>query len=86
MGKVISKYRPEDEAFLRKFIASEETKRLYPMKVPPWGGGFRWFESSNIVDLQDYRSAIEKARIRRVLLGHGARFIELAAIAKPLKP
>jgi hypothetical protein len=58
----------EDEAFFRKFVMSEETRLLYP-SPPRWSGGYRWFQSNNVVDLQDYRSPIDKERVRRVLLG-----------------
>jgi hypothetical protein len=46
---------------------SEEARQAYP-HAPSWDGGFRWFQSENIIDLQDYRSSIEKERICRVLL------------------
>jgi hypothetical protein len=45
----------------------EEVRRLYPT-APRWAGGYRWFLSPNVVDLQGYRSASEQERIRRVLL------------------
>jgi hypothetical protein len=51
-----------------KLVMSEETRRLYP-SAPAWTGGFRWFESRNVVDLQNYRSPAEKERIRTVVLG-----------------
>jgi hypothetical protein len=47
---------------------SEEMRRLYP-SAPRWCGGYRWFQSRNVVDLQDYRSPADKERIRRMLLG-----------------
>jgi hypothetical protein len=56
-----------DDAFCRKFIMPEETRWLYP-SAPAWSGGYRWFQSDNVVDLQQYRSASEKERICRVLL------------------
>jgi hypothetical protein len=46
---------------------AEEDRRLYP-RASPWDGGYRWFRSSNVVDLQQYRSPTEKKRIRTVLL------------------
>jgi hypothetical protein len=46
---------------------SEEDRRVHP-KVPAWDGGFRWFRSRNVVDLQNYRSQNEKLRIRLVIL------------------
>jgi len=45
----------------------EEDRRTHPT-APSWDGGFRWFRSANIVDLQQYRSPAEKERIRAVLL------------------
>jgi hypothetical protein len=51
----------------QKLIMPEETRRLYP-SAPLWDGGYRWFRSGNVVDLQDYRSSADKERIRRVLL------------------
>jgi hypothetical protein len=51
----------------QKLIMPEEVRRLYP-SAPPWDGGYRWFRSSNVVDLQDYRGPADKERIRRVLL------------------
>jgi hypothetical protein len=51
----------------QKLVMPEEDRRRYP-SAPSWDGGFRWFRSPNIVDLQQYRSATEKERIRIVLL------------------
>jgi hypothetical protein len=51
----------------QKLVMSEETRRLCP-SAPVWDGGYRWFRSRNVVDLQNYRSPIEKQRIRSVLL------------------
>jgi len=46
---------------------SEEDRRTHPT-APSWDGGFRWFRSTNVLDLQQYRSPAEKERIRAVLL------------------
>jgi hypothetical protein len=44
----------DDEAFLRSLIRPEEDRRkLYP--THPWGGGFRWFRSPNVVPIERYR-------------------------------
>jgi hypothetical protein len=51
----------------QKFVMPEETRRLYP-SAPAWNGGYRWFRSCNVIDLQNYRSPIEKERICGVLL------------------
>jgi hypothetical protein len=52
----------------QKLVMPEEDRRRHPL-VPSWTGGFRWFRSANIVDLQQYRSPAEKERIRAVVLG-----------------
>jgi hypothetical protein len=54
-------------AFYRRFLMPEESRLLYP-HAPAWSGGFRWFKSENVIDLQQYRTAFEKERICRVLL------------------
>lgn len=47
----------DDEAFLRTLIRCEEDRRrLYPHIV--WVDGYRWFKSSNVIDL-------ERARVLR---------------------
>jgi hypothetical protein len=51
------------DTLYQKFIMPEEMRRLYP-SAPAWNGGYRWFQSRNIVDLQNYRSPIKIARIR----------------------
>jgi hypothetical protein len=53
--------------FWQRLVMSEEDRRLYPA-APSWDGGYRWFRSRNVVDLQQYRSPAEKERIRVVLL------------------
>jgi hypothetical protein len=47
-------------------LCEEDRRRLFPEN--PWAGGYRWFRSTNVVDLQKYRSPTEKERIRAVLL------------------
>jgi hypothetical protein len=45
----------DDDMFLRRLIPCEEDRRqLYPTAV--WTGGYRWFRSSNIIDLEAHRS------------------------------
>ena len=50
------------DAVWQKFILPEEERRNQP-SPPPWNGSYRWFRSSNIVDLWHYRSATTKQRI-----------------------
>jgi hypothetical protein len=54
--------------FWQKLVMSEERRRLYP-SAPIWNGGYRWFQSHNVIDLQHYRNPVEKQRICQVLLG-----------------
>jgi hypothetical protein len=58
---------PNPDPLWHRLVMPEETRRTYP-SAPAWDGGYRWFRSRNVVDLQSYRSPFEKERIRRVLL------------------
>jgi hypothetical protein len=60
-----------DSAIWRKLVLPVEDKRLYP-SATPWAGGFRWFRSANVIDLQHYRSETEKQRIRAMLAAQSA--------------
>jgi hypothetical protein len=42
-----------DDAFLRSLMLPEEDRRL--LTATPWTGGFRWFRTTNVVDLETYR-------------------------------
>ena len=56
-----------NEPFWQKRIACWESKRVYdPYLV--WDGSYRWFQSSNVVRLEDYRDAVEMERIRTSIL------------------
>ena len=59
--------KQSSNAVWQKLVMSEEDRRQY-LSAPSWDGGFRWFRSANIIDLQQYRSSTEKERIRVVLL------------------
>ena len=59
----------DGEAFMRQFTLPEEDRRGHPF-WPQWTGGHRWFRSANVVDLQNYRSPVDKARINVRLLFH----------------
>ncbi len=50
-----------------RLVMSEEDRRACST-APAWDGGFRWFKSENVVDLQRYRSPAEKERIRDIFL------------------
>jgi hypothetical protein len=57
----------EDDTFLRQLVLSEEDRRRrHP--ATEWTGGFRWFRSPNIIQLELYRSQEETAQIRARLL------------------
>ena len=44
----------DDELLLRRLILCEEDRRrLFP--ATPWTGGYRWFKSPNVIDLEAYR-------------------------------
>ena len=47
--------KPKDpgEAFLREYTWPEEDRHLFTSV--PWSGGYRWFCSSNVVPLEQYR-------------------------------
>jgi hypothetical protein len=46
----------DDDLLLRRLILCEEDRRrLYP--AIPWTGGYRWFRSPNIIDLEARRKA-----------------------------
>ena len=51
-------------AFWQKLVLPEEERRWFH----DWDGGYRWFRSSNVVQLERYRSREEMARIRGSLL------------------
>ena len=45
----------DDELLLRRLILCEEDRRrLFPATT--WTGGYRWFRSLNVIDLEAYRS------------------------------
>jgi hypothetical protein len=62
---IIPSFKSDD--IYRQLIMPEEDRRAHPT-APQWTGGYRWFRSANIVDLQNYRSPAEKIRIQAVIL------------------
>jgi hypothetical protein len=58
---ITTERRIDGEEFYCRFIAPEERKNRW---TSPWDGGFRWFESNNVVALERYRPAEEWQRIR----------------------
>ena len=56
---------PEDEhTFWQKLILPEEERRW----IRDWEGGYRWFRSPNVIQLERYRGRGEMAKIRDHLL------------------
>jgi hypothetical protein len=50
----------DDDALLRRLIPCEEDRRwLFPATT--WTGGYRWFRSPNVIDLQAYRRRSREA-------------------------
>jgi hypothetical protein len=43
----------DDEAFLRRLIFPEEDRHVFT--TTPWGGGYRWFRSPNVICLEKVR-------------------------------
>jgi hypothetical protein len=59
----------EEKAFWQKLVLPEEEGRW----IRDWVGGYRWFRSPNVIQLERYRSSADMARIRIVLLGNYGR-------------
>jgi hypothetical protein len=59
--------KQQDIDSLQRLTFAEEDRSRFTTTT--WRGEYRWFRSANVVDLQHYRSAAEKERIRAVLLG-----------------
>jgi hypothetical protein len=56
-----------NEVFWQKRVLSWESKKHHdPFLV--WDGSYRWFQSPNVVRLEDYRDSVEIARIRENIL------------------
>jgi hypothetical protein len=54
----------EEEKFWQQLTLPVERKGWWWA----WDGGYRWFESPNVIALERYRGPAEMARIRQVLL------------------
>jgi hypothetical protein len=62
----IQKRKDSDAFWQKRILPWEEKRRHDPYLV--WDGLFRWFQSPNVVKLEDYRSPAEMARIKSVIL------------------
>jgi hypothetical protein len=47
-------------------LPDEDWRWLYPAMT--WTGSYRWFRSTNVIDLWRYRNSVEKARICAAVL------------------
>jgi hypothetical protein len=66
-----SKEELDDDMFMRRMTWSEEERRQRcPWTL--WNGGYRWFESPNVVDLWPHYSEVQRfenyKRLRRLRL------------------
>jgi hypothetical protein len=43
----------DDRLLQRLILCEEDRRRLFPTTT--WAGGYRWFKSPNIIDLEVYR-------------------------------
>jgi hypothetical protein len=69
------------DEFYRRFTTPEERKNR---AASEWGGGFRWFASSNVVKLEDHRLSGEMADVL-ARLRQCRRDDMLAAVVKMLR-
>jgi hypothetical protein len=59
--------KQDDDHFWQRLVLPEEDWRwLYPAMT--WTGSYRWFRSTNVIDLWRYRNSVEKARICAAVL------------------
>lgn len=63
MGLVMRPLEHEDnDEFLRVLTFPEEDRHLFT--AAPWGGGFRWFRSPNVIPLERYRRFAQERDVR----------------------
>ena len=60
MATVERRIGPNDD-FHRRFTSPEERKER---RLDPWRGDWRWFESNNVLPLEQFRNREEWASIR----------------------
>ncbi len=59
--------KQDDDHFWQRLVLPEVDRRwLYPAMT--WTGSYRWFRSTNVIDLWRYRNSVEKARICAAVL------------------
>jgi len=75
----MSSAAPKPDNLYHQLTMPEEDRRAHPT-VPQWAGGYRWFRSVNVVDLQQYRSPAEKERH-----SHGAALSKAVLKSSPYR-
>jgi hypothetical protein len=58
---------PKPDNLYHQLTMPEEDRRAHST-APQWTGGYRWFRSTIVVDLQRYRNPTDKKRIMVRLL------------------
>jgi hypothetical protein len=68
----------EDATIMQQMIWSEEKRRqTYPWKG--WNGGYRWFESSNVIDLWPHYTETQRLEIYTRLRRRGIMWPAMTA-------
>ena len=62
----LNRKQDDDHFWQRLVLPEEDWRRLYPAMT--WTGSYRWFRSTNVIDLWRYRNSVEKARICAAVL------------------
>ena len=61
MSRALNRIIPQDEhAFWQKLVLPEEERRW----IRDWRGGYRWFRSPNVIQLERYRDTVGMDKIR----------------------
>ena len=62
----LNRKQGDDHFWQRLVLPEEDRRRLYPAMT--WTGSYRWFRSTNVIDLWRYRNSVQKARICAAVL------------------
>lgn len=66
MPTLSNRVKDDDELLRGLILCEEDRRRRYP--IMPWVGGYRWFRTENVIDLDRYRDRVTVERIRRNLI------------------
>jgi hypothetical protein len=66
MSTLSNRVKDDDELLRGLILCEEDRRRRYP--IMPWVGGYRWFRTENVIDLDRYRDRVTLERIRRNLI------------------